>query len=140
MSGALWNSIAVSMGRSGLGGDGLGRTTDLVAVSFSARGTGARGASRRARSTARLRHPRHLQPQEEVMRRTSTMRVGAGGRHNSNGGAWRHVEVEVVAAGGIGRRAKIVASARGEVGYFFGGGVRPPGRPHHNITERAKRS
>jgi hypothetical protein len=41
---------------------------------------------------------------------------------------------------GIGRGAKIVVSARGEVGYFFGGGVRPPGRPHHNITERAQRS
>jgi hypothetical protein len=35
------------------------------------------------------------------------MRVGAGGRHNSNGGAWRHVEVEVVAAGGIGGEQRL---------------------------------
>jgi hypothetical protein len=69
----------------------------LAAVSFFRWGTGARGASMQARSTTRSRCPHGFQPQEKVTRRTSTststpsMRaVGAGGRRDSSGAAWRH--------------------------------------------------
>jgi uncharacterized RmlC-like cupin family protein len=41
----------------------------------------------------------------------------------------------VVAAGGGRWGAELETSARGGVGDFFlGGGVRPSGRPHRNIT------
>jgi hypothetical protein len=64
---------------------------------------------------AQLQHPRGLQPQEEVTRRTPaptppSMRAGAGDRRDSNGTAWHR-------GGKRGPRAKeaeVVATREGE--------------------------